>query len=85
MGIRLAVASDQGEGRAILWSRTHGGEGGSHPSNILDNAYARGTVNINGDTPVILGCEGPDMGGYICLCAVAQADLYVELAHHDPL
>ncbi|KAI0028655.1 urea carboxylase [Vararia minispora EC-137] len=75
MGIRLAP-SDDSDRRAILWARRNGGEGGSHPSNILDNAYARGTLNINGDTPVILGCEGPDMGGYICMCSVARADLW---------
>lgn len=69
MGIRLE-SSEQ-----ILWARENGGEGGSHPSNILDNGYARGTVNINGDTPVILTNEGPDMGGYACLCTVSSSDM----------
>ncbi|KZV63052.1 urea carboxylase [Peniophora sp. CONT] len=78
MGIRLSPAAGQSDdGRAILWARENGGDGGSHPSNILDNAYARGSINVNGDTPVILGCEGPDMGGYVCLCAVIQADMHV--------
>jgi urea carboxylase len=69
MGIRLESP------QKIQWARTSGGEGGAHPSNILDNAYAFGSVNINGDTPVILTSEGPDMGGYICLCAVATGEL----------
>ena len=68
MGVRL-------EGPQIAWARTTGGEGGSHPSNILDNGYAYGTVNVNGDTPVILTNEGPDMGGYACVCTVASADM----------
>lgn len=68
MGIRLE--SDQ----SIDWARNTGGEGGSHPSNILDNGYALGTVNVNGDTPVILTNEGPDMGGYVCLCTVATGE-----------
>ena len=68
MGVRL-------EGARIAWARANGGEGGSHPSNILDNGYAFGTVNVNGDTPVILTHEGPDMGGYVCVCTVASADL----------
>lgn len=72
-GIRLESSEK------IRWARTSGGQGGGHPSNILDNAYARGSVNINGDTPVILGNEGPDMGGYICLCVVATGDLCVLL------
>lgn len=69
MGIRL-------EGPPIAWARTTGGEGGSHPSNIHDNGYALGTVNVNGDTPVILTNEGPDMGGYLCVCTVATADFW---------
>ncbi|KAG7087251.1 hypothetical protein E1B28_013232 [Marasmius oreades] len=68
MGIRL-----EGES-TILWAREDGGEGGSHPSNILDVGYAPGTVNINGDTPVILTVEGPDMGGYVCAFTICEAD-----------
>ncbi|OAX34102.1 hypothetical protein K503DRAFT_699315 [Rhizopogon vinicolor AM-OR11-026] len=68
MGIRLE--SD----KSIDWARSAGGEGGSHPSNILDNGYALGTINVNGDTPVILTNEGPDMGGYVCLCTVATGE-----------
>ncbi|OCH84481.1 urea carboxylase [Obba rivulosa] len=69
MGIRL-------EGPQMSWARTSGGEGGSHPSNIHDNGYALGTINVNGDTPVILTNEGPDMGGYVCICTIASADLW---------
>ncbi|KAI0339186.1 urea carboxylase [Trametopsis cervina] len=69
MGIRL-------EGPKIEWARATGGEGGSHPSNIHDNGYALGAVNINGDTPVILTNEGPDMGGYVCLFTVATPELW---------
>ncbi|TFK46271.1 urea carboxylase [Heliocybe sulcata] len=69
MGIRL-------EGPKLLWSRASGGEGGSHPSNVLDNGYAGGTVNVNGDTPVVLGRDGPDMGGYVCLCTVASGEMW---------
>lgn len=69
MGIRLESSEK------ISWARENGGDGGSHPSNILDNGYAHGTVNINGDTPVILTNEGPDMGGYICLCTVASGNM----------
>lgn len=77
MGIRLEYVKDEEDGDgepALLWSRETGGEGGSHPSNILDNGYARGSVNLNGDTPVILTCEGPSMGGYVCVSTVATAD-----------
>ncbi|KAF8187965.1 allophanate hydrolase subunit 2-domain-containing protein [Mycena galopus ATCC 62051] len=60
----------------IFWARATGGAGGSHPSNILDNGYALGSINVNGNTPVILTNEGPDMGGYVCLCTVASAELW---------
>ncbi|KAH7906361.1 allophanate hydrolase subunit 2-domain-containing protein [Hygrophoropsis aurantiaca] len=72
MGIRLE--SKDPSSQQIQWARTNGGQGGSHPSNILDNGYALGTINVNGDTPVILTQEGPDMGGYVCLCTVASAE-----------
>jgi urea carboxylase len=73
LGIRLEAPSAL---EAIQWARENGGEGGAHPSNILDNGYAPGTVNLNGDTPVILTKEGPDMGGYLCFCTVADFDMY---------
>ncbi|KAF8808826.1 hypothetical protein BYT27DRAFT_6537908 [Phlegmacium glaucopus] len=73
LGIRLENPTSS---EKIQWARTTGGEGGSHPSNILDNGYALGTINVNGDTPVILSTEGPDMGGYLCLCTIATAELW---------
>ena len=76
MGIRLEPISegDSSGTSVIQWARQNGGEGGSHPSNILDNGYARGSINLNGDTPVILTNEGPSMGGYVCVSTVASAD-----------
>ncbi|KAJ7779438.1 allophanate hydrolase subunit 2-domain-containing protein [Mycena maculata] len=71
---RLGIRLDSPD--KIIWARASGGSGGSHPSNILDNGYAFGTVNINGDTPVIFGPESPDMGGYVCLCTVASGDMW---------
>ncbi|KAG6830082.1 hypothetical protein H0H87_009295 [Tephrocybe sp. NHM501043] len=70
LGIRLESTA------RLQWARADGGEGGAHPSNILDNGYVTGTVNINGDTPVILTNDGPDMGGYVSICTVASTDLW---------
>ncbi|KAG6875088.1 hypothetical protein C0992_005252, partial [Termitomyces sp. T32_za158] len=61
LGIRLSSSEN------IQWARENGGEGGSHPSNILDNGYTLGTINLNGDTPVILTNDGPDMGGFLMI------------------
>jgi urea carboxylase len=58
------------------WARTDGGEAGLHPSNIHDNAYAIGTVDFTGDMPVILGPDGPSLGGFVCPATVVAADLW---------
>lgn len=58
------------------WARKDGGEAGLHPSNIHDNAYAFGTVDFTGDMPVILGPDGPSLGGFVCPATVVQADLW---------
>lgn len=56
------------------WARQSGGEAGMHPSNIHDNAYAFGTVDFTGDMPVILGPDGPSLGGFVCPATVISAD-----------
>lgn len=56
------------------WARTDGGEAGLHPSNIHDNAYAIGTVDFTGDMPVILGPDGPSLGGFVCPATLVSAD-----------
>jgi urea carboxylase len=56
------------------WARHDGGEAGLHPSNIHDNAYAIGTVDFTGDMPVILGPDGPSLGGFVCPATVIAAD-----------
>lgn len=58
------------------WARDNGGEAGLHPSNIHDNAYAFGTVDFTGDMPVILGPDGPSLGGFVCPATVISADLW---------
>ena len=58
------------------WAREDGGEAGLHPSNIHDNAYAIGTIDFTGDMPVILGPDGPSLGGFVCPVTIAQAELW---------
>ncbi len=59
-----------------LWARDSGGEAGLHPSNIHDNPYAVGAVDFTGDMPVILGPDGPSLGGFVCPVTVIEADLW---------
>jgi urea carboxylase len=56
------------------WARKDGGEAGLHPSNIHDNAYALGTVDFTGDMPVILGPDGPSLGGFVCPATIIEAE-----------
>jgi urea carboxylase len=58
------------------WARPDGGDAGLHPSNIHDTAYAVGSVDFTGDMPVILGPDGPSLGGFVCPAVVTLADLW---------
>jgi len=58
------------------WARADGGEAGLHPSNIHDNPYAVGAIDFTGDMPVILGPDGPSLGGFVCPVTVIEADLW---------
>ncbi|NIJ12582.1 urea carboxylase [Saccharomonospora amisosensis] len=66
-GVRLS-------GPRPRWARDNGGEAGLHPSNLHDNAYSVGTVNFTGDTPALLGPDGPSLGGFACPMTVVSGD-----------
>ncbi|XP_028406562.1 urea amidolyase-like [Dendronephthya gigantea] len=69
LGIRLCGPSPE-------WARPNGGEGGNHPSNIHDCEYAIGTVNFTGNMPIIIGQDGPSLGGFVCPCTIVQSELW---------
>ncbi|AGB75341.1 MULTISPECIES: urea carboxylase [Rhizobium] len=54
------------------WARSDGGEAGLHPSNLHDNAYAIGAIDFTGDMPIILGPDGPSLGGFVCPAVLAR-------------
>lgn len=58
------------------WARSDGGEGGSHPSNMIEYGYPIGGLNWTGDEPVILPMDGPDFGGFACSLTVIEAELW---------
>jgi urea carboxylase len=68
-GVRLIGPKPQ-------WARADGGEAGLHPSNIHDNAYAVGAIDYTGDMPVILGPDGPSLGGFVCPAVIVRSDLW---------
>jgi urea carboxylase len=68
-GVRLTGPSPE-------WAREDGGEAGLHPSNILDSAYGVGTVMLAGDMAVVVGPDGPSLGGFAAVAQVIRADLW---------
>src|SRR5262249_51177260 len=58
-------------------------EHGSDPSNIIDQGYPLGAVNLSGQTPIILVHDGPSMGGFICPYTIASAAFW-KLAQSKP-
>lgn len=68
-GVRLIGPKPQ-------FARADGGEAGLHPSNIHDNAYAVGAIDFTGDMPIILGPDGPSLGGFVCPGCIVQSELW---------
>src|SRR6266536_2184365 len=67
-GVRLHGPNPQ-------WVRTDGGEGGSHPSNIIDFGYpSPGGINWTGDAPIAFTVDSPNLGGLICSTTIVSAD-----------
>ncbi|WP_433296752.1 urea carboxylase [Pseudonocardia sp. CA-142604] len=66
-GVRLV-------GPRPAWARPDGGEAGLHPSNIHDTAYSVGALDFTGDTPILLGPDGPSLGGFVCPVTVVTAE-----------
>jgi urea carboxylase len=66
-GVRLV-------GPAPTWARADGGDAGLHPSNIHDTPYSVGSVDFTGDMPILLGPDGPSLGGFVCPAVVVEAD-----------
>ena len=56
---------------------THKGlEHGTFPSNIIDQGYPAGAINLAGQTPIILVNDGPSMGGFIVPYTVPSASFW---------
>ncbi|XP_038052816.1 urea amidolyase-like [Patiria miniata] len=69
LGIRLM-------GKSLTWTRESGGTAGLHPSNLHDYVYQIGSLNFTGDTPIIIGVDGPSLGGFVTNITVIKAELW---------
>ncbi len=68
-GIRLL-------GERMAFARESGGEGGSHPSNVLEYGYPIGGLNWTGDDPVFFPLDAPDYGGFLSSTTVARGNFW---------
>ncbi len=68
-GVRLV-------GPPVEWAREDGGEAGLHPSNVHDTPYTVGAVDLTGDMPIILGPDGPSLGGFTCPVTLVSRELW---------
>lgn len=68
-GIRLL-------GGKAKWARSDGGEGGAHPSNVIEYGYPVGGLNWTGDDPVLFPVDAPDLGGFVCSTTIVKADFW---------
>lgn len=56
-------------------ARSNGDKGGLHPSNTHDYVYSVGAINFTGDESVIITCDGPSLGGFVCQAVIPEAEL----------
>lgn len=68
-GIRLL-------GPTPKWARSNGGDGGAHPSNVIEYGYPVGTVNWTGDDPCLFPIDAPDFGGFVSATTIIKADYW---------
>lgn len=67
-GIRL-------EGPAPMWARKDGGDGGSHPSNMVGFGCPTASVSFTGDSALIMPVDAPNQTGFIVTHTIARCDL----------
>lgn len=58
------------------WARKDGGEGGAHPSNVIEYGYPVGAMNWTGDDPCIFPVDCPDLGGFVSSTTIVKADFW---------
>ena len=58
------------------WARSDGGEGGSHPSNVIEYGYPVGALNWTGDDPCLFPVDAPDFGGFVSSTTIPKAEFW---------
>lgn len=58
------------------WARADGGEGGAHPSNVVEYGYPLGALNWTGDDPCLFPVDCPDLGGFVSSTTITKSDFW---------
>ncbi|CDH13268.1 related to DUR1,2-Urea amidolyase [Zygosaccharomyces bailii ISA1307] len=64
------------DGPPLKFSRTHGGDGGGHPSNILEYPYPTGGLSAVGSNMVLFGVDGATLSGFTCISVPVEVDFW---------
>ena len=62
------------DGPANVFSRKNGGDGGTHPSNILEYPYPSCGISIVGNVVSLFGVDGSTLSGFVCIAVPIMAD-----------
>lgn len=62
------------DGQADLFSRENGGDGGSHPSNILEYPYPLCGISVIGGGLALFGVDGGTLSGFACIAVPLLCD-----------
>lgn len=64
------------DGPPLIFSRMHGGDGGGHPSNILEYPYPTCGLSAVGSTMVLFGVDGATLSGFACISVPTEVDFW---------
>lgn len=62
------------DGPGDVFSRTNGGDGGTHPSNILEYPYPSCGISIVGSVVSLFGVDGLTLSGFVCIAVPVMCD-----------
>lgn len=62
------------DGPADVFSRTDGGDGGTHPSNILEYPYPTCGISVVGSKMAFFGVDGGTLSGFVCISVPAMSE-----------
>lgn len=62
------------DGPGDVFSRTDGGDGGTHPSNILEYPYPSCGISVVGSVVSLFGVDGLTLSGFVCIAVPVMCD-----------